>query len=195
MRFIVEFEGFHFLCKFVFKEIVVHCVETGETGHYFVKAPFHLTRLSKESKRIVKYSEDHLHRIFWNSGKDYLADVRKNLRFINSSANTVFTKGNQKADILKRQLGITCTVTDVTNLVEERVSKYRMALADYTNQNKETILCPLRFHRSSGHCAYIKAAFLADLIKKLDDEQVYTSQPKVSEDVVEGKGRTERSDT
>ena len=172
MKFVVEFEGFQVQNRYIFKEIVVKCVETLETQHFFLKSPFPLTRLTKRECNIVSYCEKNLHHIYWNSGREYLRDIVKRLAFLNSTGNTVFTKGEQKVEALKKQLHLKCPVLDVTELIEKQAIDYPSSLVAYSQRKglESNVLCPLRFHRSSRHCAYIKADFFSYLIKQSENE-------------------------
>jgi len=165
MIYAVEFEGFFVKKSFVFKEICVRSVEDNITLiHFFIRSPYPFERLTRKERGIVKYCEENLHGIFWYAGHNQFKEVRHFIQETITSDDVVYTKGNQKVDILKRQLGLACSVIDIE---AERPEAYKSLAEKHPGEEEQC--CPLSFHRDSVHCAVFKTLLLKNILKEVEE--------------------------
>lgn len=182
MIYVIEFEGFLVKKSFVFKEICVRSVENNLTTiHFFLRPPFPFDKLSRKDRGIVKYCEENLHGIYWYAGHDQFKETRYYLQDLITSEDIVYTKGNQKVDILKRQLGLRCIIKDI-EIEKPEALKF---LAEGFKMEEEQ-KCPLSFHCETVHCAVLKSLLLKNILTDLgnnstENEQVLTEECSVPE--------------
>lgn len=166
MKYVVEFEGFQLAKGFVFKEISICSIDGSLGFQFFVKPPMRFERLSLKDKKIVRYCETYLHKIFWHAGYVRFANVKQRLQDLFSKDDTLYTKGIQKTQILSDlNLG-----TQVINL-EDIVTSFECE--SITNCEVE---CILSFHKSSVHCAHRKSIIYSQLLNQSLQNESTTSQ-------------------
>lgn len=192
MKYVIEFEGFLLPRGFVFKEITIcniKCTEdpTYFQKHFFIKPPCHFNSLTVHEKRIVKYCENKLHKIYWFAGRDKFNSVLAYLSTLNDA--TVYTKGLQKANVLKN-LGFNWTVINTEDLLVENTEDCSENLPI-----QDSIECPLSFHIDNAQCSHAKALkILNDLSSYMRNESLPKSEPLVSEETCDMQGVEEEED-
>lgn len=148
MNYVVEFEGYAFSSKFIFKEVCIFNVNTEEINNLFLRSPYPRKCLSAKEKRIVNFCESNLHKIKWYSGYQKYKDFKHSLSQI-GLRDKVYTKGVQKVEILQRILNPNVEVINLEDIGCENISVYMHDL----NLNH----CIFADHKDSDHCAYLKA--------------------------------------
>lgn len=155
MKCVIEFEGYNIKSRFVFKEIAIHNLKTRQLHHFFIKPPFSRCLLSKTDESVVRYCENHLHRIKWNSGSVHMASVFEFLKKLPS--NTIlYTKGLEKVRILHKL----CKGFQIKNLEDYDCPKVDEIKSAVENE------CPLGFHlhKNTLSCATKKSELFASFL-------------------------------
>lgn len=160
MKYIIEFEGFSLCKKFVFKEVSIYNIDTDQLTWLFLRSPYPFNYLCNIDKRIIRYCQTHLHRIYWRAGKQYYFELLNHLSKI-SEKDIVYTKGLQKANILKTLLDQAVSVVDLEDLECKNVSVYM--------KNIKATDCVLRFHKDSEHCSHTKALAYREFLRSRDE--------------------------
>ena len=153
MKYIIEFEGFQLQNTFVFKEVVIYCLNTKHVEHFFVRSPPKMV-LSATDQAIINYCERNLHKIKWSSGRQCMSYVKNLIK--DFDVNTVvYTKGLQKSKLLQSMF----KHLSVYDLEELGCPKFNKVISP--NES----VCPLPFHSRSVCCAHRKALAFAKFLE------------------------------
>lgn len=185
MKYVVEFEGFQLAKGFVFKEISI-CSVDGLIGvQFFVKPPKRFEWLSPKDKKIVRYCETYLHKIFWHAGYDRFSTVKQRLQDLFSKDDTLYTKGLQKTQIL-HDLNLKAQVINLEDV---------MTSSDCESITDCQIECVLSFHKGSEHCAHRKSILFSQILnQRLQNESATSQEQNVSQEANEMLWKEEGED-
>lgn len=147
MKYIVEIEGFQLQNKFVVKELVIVDVESNFRRHFFICSPYGKSKLSISDRKVVQYCETNLHKIRWNAGHTKMHTVKTYVKNV-TSGSVVYTKGNQKSNIVRT---ICEQASCVIDLEDGDCPKVQSICEEIGTG------CPLFFHSNNIHCASFKA--------------------------------------
>lgn len=188
MKYIIEIEGFQLHSAFIIKELSI--VASDLENHFFVKSPYSFDRLHMSDRRIVRYCENRLHKIYWSSGNDKFITVRDYLQeLLNRDVdNIVYTKGMAKVNVLRNLFKLNCKLIDINTMDDNINQLWDQLRCEYNDLQEMTEQqCPLRFHKANPHCSHFKAAVISFYFEKLQhqDEQMLTEESRFSEDVTQ----------
>lgn len=156
MSYLIEFEGYSFPKRFIFKEVTILNLQSDEYSCYFIKSPYLRKYLSAHEKRIVNYCATYLHKIDWFTGIHQISVLKDHFSLI-KPGEKVYTKGLQKCNILKQFLHSDITLIDLEDCECEKASVYL--------KNIEIKNCILDQHKNSAHCSFLKAQAFQSFIK------------------------------
>lgn len=165
MNYIVEFEGYSFPNKFIFKEVTIVNINTDKFSNFFVQSPFPRKCLSRKENNIVSFCEHNLHKIKWCSGIHSIREVKQCLSKIKAGSK-IYTKGIQKVNILKNLVDSAVVVIDLEDLDCKNAAVYL--------SNFKVKTCTLDYHKKNEHCSFIKAQAFKNFL--INDESFNTTE-------------------
>lgn len=171
MKYIIEIEGFKLTKKFIVKEITIRNLQR-EMQHFLVKSPFSFDKLSYLEKRTVKYCESNLHLIHWRAGNTSFGVLKNYLQSNLTNESEVYIKGAEKVNVLRNELGLTCTITDVNQIEPCTWLSWKVDLSD-VRKRTSFVPCPLYFHRDIVHCTNLKVQLISE---KLRQDEMHCTQ-------------------
>lgn len=108
---VIDVQGFDTLSGYIPKEMAITNGEV--TEHYIFKPPYPFRHLEEKFKKQVRWLERFYHGLRWNAGYVDLNEVPSILKRTTLYENTIYCKGEAKAEFLTKYLDGAVRVVDL----------------------------------------------------------------------------------